>query len=102
MVENRLFNYTVKVIKYYLLIKLLVPIDFTFFWLVRLNLLVRLSTNPNHIKSKSYNGNSNINNKVNISYKVNISDEMNIKNRINISDGINNEILWAGTLPLTN
>ena len=66
MTKKRLFNCTIRVIKYYWPIKPPIYTKFIFFWLARLSSLVGLSTDFNHTKNKNHNENSNISDKINI------------------------------------
>lgn len=70
MTEKRLFNYTIRVIKYYWPIKPPIYIKCIFFLLAGLSSLVGLSTDSNHTKNKNHNENSNISDKINIDNRI--------------------------------
>lgn len=63
--KKKLFNYIVKIIKYYQPIKPLKYIKSIFFWLIKLSLFIRLFINLNYIKSEIYSNYYNMSNKVN-------------------------------------
>lgn len=84
MVEKKQFNYTVKVIKYYWLVRSLTPIKSIFFLLIRLSPLIDPPTDLNHIESKSFSRNSNLN------------------DRVDINDKMDNEVLLIDRLPHIN
>lgn len=68
--KKRLFNCAVGAIEYYWPIKPLTLVEFIYFWLAGLSLLIGLSIYPNHIESASYNDNSDISNGLRVNNKI--------------------------------
>ena len=90
--KKRLFDYIIRAIKCYSLVKLPKYIKSIFFWLVGLSLLVGPLIDLNCTKSKSHSENSNISNGVDIGNRVD--------NKISWKDGLSLLILVNLRIPI--